>query len=292
VLGDLAESGATGGEALRDILGLVARRQAALWSGWRSWVTLVGIIVPLGMLLSLLARPASSESAAYTWLYVNNWDSSLLGNRGFWYILAESAKQLFRQYITLACSSWTVGFLLGRISRRTLWTNTVLFCAMLTFGALVGAPRYFEYCDHYIRRVFPLLFAPRTHTSVPPFGAPSAAMRFYSVMFPLIVQTLAVGIPALWGMSQGMRMRMVRFLPRILLWSAVIASLIAMLFHAPGLLLFLGAPRSPGIWNSWQMRLVSVLMRWLTVAVYWPILYLVITALRQRLRHQKIVFTN
>jgi len=35
VRGDFAESGATGGQALRDMAGLVARRQAALWMDWR-----------------------------------------------------------------------------------------------------------------------------------------------------------------------------------------------------------------------------------------------------------------
>jgi hypothetical protein len=43
VRGDLAESGATGGEALRDLLGLVVRRQAALWMDWRPWLALVGL---------------------------------------------------------------------------------------------------------------------------------------------------------------------------------------------------------------------------------------------------------
>ena len=52
VRGDFAESGETGGRALRDLLGLVVRRQAALWKDWRSWLALLGLIVPIGLLLS------------------------------------------------------------------------------------------------------------------------------------------------------------------------------------------------------------------------------------------------
>ena len=52
VRGDLTESGASGGRALRDVLGLVVRRQAALWVDWRPWLALLGVVVTLGLLLS------------------------------------------------------------------------------------------------------------------------------------------------------------------------------------------------------------------------------------------------
>jgi hypothetical protein len=53
VCGDFAESGETGWRALRNLLGLIVRRQAALWKGWQPWLTIVGLVGPLGMLLSL-----------------------------------------------------------------------------------------------------------------------------------------------------------------------------------------------------------------------------------------------
>jgi hypothetical protein len=40
VHGDLAESLETGGQALRNVLGLVIRRQLAVWRGWQPWVSL------------------------------------------------------------------------------------------------------------------------------------------------------------------------------------------------------------------------------------------------------------
>ena len=40
VRGDLIESGETGNQALLGVLGLLCRRQAALWSDWRPWLVL------------------------------------------------------------------------------------------------------------------------------------------------------------------------------------------------------------------------------------------------------------
>lgn len=48
VLGDLAEAEKTGGQALRDLLGLVVRRQAAL-SGKRLLRSAVGIVIGMGL---------------------------------------------------------------------------------------------------------------------------------------------------------------------------------------------------------------------------------------------------
>src|SRR5450755_1012275 len=65
VRGDLAESGATGNQALRDVLGLVIRRQATLWTDWRPWLTLVGLVLPLGMLLSIVSKSTADGTAVY-----------------------------------------------------------------------------------------------------------------------------------------------------------------------------------------------------------------------------------
>jgi hypothetical protein len=62
VRGDLAECGTPGSLALRDVLGLAARRQLALWTCWRPWATLAGLIVPLGMLLSVASRRTADLS--------------------------------------------------------------------------------------------------------------------------------------------------------------------------------------------------------------------------------------
>ena len=40
VRGDLAESGETGGQALRHVVGLVIRRQVSIWNGLATWLAL------------------------------------------------------------------------------------------------------------------------------------------------------------------------------------------------------------------------------------------------------------
>lgn len=77
VLGDFSESEETGGRALREILGLVVRREAALWVNSRPWVILATLIIPLSVSISVLSRMVSGETAVYAWMYLNNWDWGL-----------------------------------------------------------------------------------------------------------------------------------------------------------------------------------------------------------------------
>ena len=53
VLGDIEES-QEGLRGLFDVLGLVVRRQAALWMNWQPWLVLIGLVVPFAFLLALL----------------------------------------------------------------------------------------------------------------------------------------------------------------------------------------------------------------------------------------------
>ena len=85
VLGDIRESGETGAQALRDMLELFVRRQAAFWKNWRPWLVLVGLLsghqapLDLGLLLrkritvvgtTLRGRPLEEKIAA-TRLFAN-----------------------------------------------------------------------------------------------------------------------------------------------------------------------------------------------------------------------------
>ena len=273
VLGDIAESKEPGSQALCNVLGLVVRRQAIVWAGWRPWLTLAGLILPLGMLLSVASRTTSDGSAVYIWLYANNWDWALLSNPGFWRVLAETIALLFMWYLTMACWAWTAGFVLGSVSRRMIKINGVLLCLMFLFGELVGAPRYFAYCEDYLHRTFGVPAMPDYHAAV-------FDVTFYRAMFPLIVQTLLVALPALWGMRRGAGAVRLGLRFRVALWTAAFATLAAMLMQERGLWLFLNmhianAYLHPGPGIVWAIRLLQFV-------VFWPVMYLVANAIGRR----------
>jgi hypothetical protein len=268
VRGDLAESGATGSQALLDVLSLVMRRQAALWAHWRPWLTLVGLVVPLGMLVSVVSRRAAGLSAIYIWMYANNWDWNLLGYRGFWYQFAQSFEEIFLVYLTLVCWSWTSGFVLGSASRGIIRLNSFLLCVMLSFGGLLGAPLYLAFLDQYLHRTLGL-------PSLPDYNAPVFELTFYRLIFPLIVQAVLVVVPALWGLRQGAGVARVRPLFRAILCVVAVATLAAMLIQIPELGFFLKTYRRPWI-RQWEARLQFV--------VYWPVGYLVATSIGRRWR--------
>lgn len=136
VRGDLTESGASGGRALRDVVGLVVRRQAALWMDWRPWLALVGVVVPLGLLLSHVSRWWADSSAIYAWLYVNNWIWAYLDSPGARRDLFTVSANFFINCVTLAGWSWASGFVLACLSRRTVWLTGTLLCVVVVGGTI------------------------------------------------------------------------------------------------------------------------------------------------------------
>lgn len=63
VRGDLEESGATAGQALRGVLGLTLRREIALWTQRRAWLTVCILVVPFSLALSVMSVGASVRPA-------------------------------------------------------------------------------------------------------------------------------------------------------------------------------------------------------------------------------------
>jgi hypothetical protein len=125
VLGDLAEAGESGWGGLWDVLGLVCRRQAALWLDWRPWLAAFGLALPgslflMGLSVSLsLAVVQMADPHAMT-------TSGGAGSPGFGLFVV--------QFLLLLAWSWSGGFVVGTLSRRTLWASIVscvspcLFC--------------------------------------------------------------------------------------------------------------------------------------------------------------------
>lgn len=278
VCGDLEESGASASESLRAILGLVMRRALVACSDWRNWLRLAALIIPVSVGLSIISRRTADWSAIYFWLYINNWHLSFVNTAGFWSVLAESAWGVSVGFVTLACFSWTGGFLLGTASRRALRTNGFLFCCMLLLGAMLIAPYYL----HSLQAMLMQRFPPRPDGH--PYHDNDAvfALTFYRAIFPLILQAIVVVLPAIWGMRRGRRFSGSHSLLNLMIWTAVMATVLVMLLEVPGLGLVIWTHAGPSAVN-----VLAHLVRGLRLLVYWPVVYLILSAL-WRVRVQRL----
>ena len=61
VLGDLAEGCKSNAQTMRDLLGLVARRQAVAWNDPVPWLFLLGVVIPIGLLICMVAGPVDDD---------------------------------------------------------------------------------------------------------------------------------------------------------------------------------------------------------------------------------------
>lgn len=278
VRGDLEESDASAAESLRAILGLALRRVVIAWSDWRNWLRLAALIIPFSAVLSIICRRTADWSAIYFWLYVNNWHLSFINTAGFWSVLAESAWGICVGFITLACLSWTAGFILGTASRRNLRMNGFLFCCMLVFGALLIAPQHLHYWQALLMKRFPALpDGHRYHDTDAVF-----ALAFYRGIFPLILETILVLLPAIWGMRRARRFAEPHLLTNLMIWTAVVGTVLVMLFDVPGFFFVIGT--NAGASATYGL---AHLVHALRLLVYWPVVFLLIVAI-QHFRSQRL----
>jgi hypothetical protein len=140
VRGDFAESGESGGRALLGILGLVVRRQLLLWKDWRPWLGLIGLVGPVGVLLTIRTLALLGGLSYFFWA---SYPAMTTG---------EQILLLGGDLVLVPVLSWTAGFVLGSLTRRTLWLHSALFCLWLPYSHARVA--------HYVRQgiVFALLF--------------------------------------------------------------------------------------------------------------------------------------
>lgn len=272
VLGDLRELGINQARALREILGLVTRRQGALWANWRPWLSLFALIVPLSLLLSILARFAAGESSVYLWLYANNLDVALLGNYGFWYELGHSVPIVLAIFLKLFCWSWTAGFALGLIAARTAPLRRGLLVLVLVLGYLIGAPVYLAFYWQSLYRTLPVLAVARD---------PISALWFYRSLFPFFVQTVLVIIPSLVGIHSGQLARAFHKPWRVVFRAFAFVAIAQLLWQNSPLGVF-WSPHLAGKLESFEL---FNLFAWF---VYWPLPYLL--AMRTTRRIPAIAF--
>lgn len=122
VLGDLFEDGESAWRGLLDVAGLVVRRQAGLWKSWRPWLAAFGLALP-----GSLALMGSSLSVSWK---VQRLMISGAATEG------SGLPALLCSTLLLVGWAWTSGFVVGTVSRRTVWVSVVaclspcVFCLM------------------------------------------------------------------------------------------------------------------------------------------------------------------
>ncbi|MDQ2711047.1 MAG: hypothetical protein M3Y24_02235 [Acidobacteriota bacterium] len=140
VCGDLAETRSSGPAAFKNILGLVLRRQLALWTNWRPWLALLGIVLLVGFLLgkflALFATGLFLQVGTYSKYGVHYQTGGVTA--------ARDACHLTIWALNLCAWSWASGFVLASLSRRTLWLTAPLFYiavqdAFFLYSLLVGS---------------------------------------------------------------------------------------------------------------------------------------------------------
>jgi hypothetical protein len=127
VLGDLLETGEGTWRGLLDVLGLVIRRQLSHWKNWQPWLAMFGLALPSSLLLMGVSVSVSS-------MY-----ERLIDHR----ILVESPQAIHQGFFQLLCRgllligcSWACGFVMGSLSRRTLWVSIASSCFACLFCLL------------------------------------------------------------------------------------------------------------------------------------------------------------
>lgn len=146
VCGDLAEVRTNGPAALKGVLGLVARRQFALWTKWRPWLALTGIVMLVGFFLgrSLAAFSTSLFLQLRTYFrYGVHYETGGVTP-------LQDACHLTIWALTLFAWSWAGGFVLASLSKRTLWLTASLFyvavqdafliCSLIVGSTVIGNP--------------------------------------------------------------------------------------------------------------------------------------------------------
>jgi hypothetical protein len=174
VRGDLAECGAGGWRAFREVFGLVVRRQATLWTEWQPWVALIAIVLPVGVMLSHATRWWADANAIDILIYSGLWDVSYLTYPGWARDLGLVIWSGTLSAVALAGWSWASGYVLASLSRRTIWMAVALFALILFLGTLGTA-------------------------TIARANAGAFTGHFFGAVFPRLIRFFLVMLPTVWG---------------------------------------------------------------------------------------------
>jgi hypothetical protein len=110
VLGDLEESGENAWVGLAGVLGLFVRRQTFLWKSWRPWAAALGLALPGSFLLMGFSLSVSASIQGFT-----------------------ATSLAISHIFLLLVWSWTGGFVISAVSRKTLWVSIAASCIPCLF---------------------------------------------------------------------------------------------------------------------------------------------------------------
>lgn len=238
VLGDIAESGSNGSRALRDVLGLVLRRQVAAWGDWRPWLTLFGIVLPLGVLLSVVSRFWSGSAVWTLRIYATHWgDWEYFSNPGLQrYVLGLTAATALK-CVALACWSWACGAAIGTATRRTSWTHGALFVTVFIAGTI----------------------GTTTTGRLHPLNAERQSTFVYAVALPFFFRAMTVVVPAAHGFLRAHRGSLLFRRVFVLITSTIALTLLTRSDIQASL--FFGWVRWPA--DNWRMSAAVLSGQWL-----------------------------
>jgi hypothetical protein len=129
VLGDLLETKENAWRGFLDVLGLIFRRQGELWKNPQPWFAGYVVTLPASYLLMVASL---SVSCTY---------QRLVGHKVFgtrWPTGHEGYLLFLCHFFLLIAWSWSIGYIVGSISRRTLWASAAL--SLLPIGCLCIVP--------------------------------------------------------------------------------------------------------------------------------------------------------
>jgi hypothetical protein len=117
VLGDLAESGESASRALRDVIGLAIRRNLLLWRNWRPWLAAFGLALPASFPLMGFSLSVSHAYQAFI-------GPTILSATGI--EIGPGLALLCCNVLLLVIWSWTGGYVVGKLSRRTVHVSAAV----------------------------------------------------------------------------------------------------------------------------------------------------------------------
>lgn len=117
-LGDLQEANENALQCVRQIFGFALRRQLELWKNWRPWIAAFGAMPCSFGLMGI------SVSISWNTLHFLR-PAIFLGPNP---AVRHGLLPFICQVLLLFACAWTSGFVVGSISRRTIWASAIL-CA-------------------------------------------------------------------------------------------------------------------------------------------------------------------